>query len=122
MIIKTDGAYETHQRFPNSDWYNQGNFILDETTPQGQQMAQTYIRYYPFVDFTAEGDKVIEVAPIPQPEKPTPSEGQEVKLARNEQGIWEYVLFDIPLTKEQELEKKLGEQQKIIDALLGVSE
>lgn len=55
-------------------------------------------------------------------EKPIPSETQEVQLIKNEQGMWEYILVDKPLTEVDVLKKELAEQKALIDAILGVDE
>lgn len=122
MILKKDKTFETHSNFPSTDWYNEGNLIIDETTEEGQQMAQTYINNYPFVDFNAEGQQVTEVIILDMPEKPVPTETQEVQLVKNEQGVWEYILVEKELTELEQLKQQVEEQKALINAMLGVTE
>jgi len=122
MIIRQNGTFETNSMFPNVDWYNEGNFIIDETTEEGQQLAQLYVDNYPFIDFEHDGENVTKVVLLDKPERPEEVEGKEIQLVQNEQGEWEYIYVDIPLTKEQELEKKVRELQEIVDTTLGVTE
>lgn len=119
MIIREDKSCESNELFPNSDWYAEGNHIIDETTEQGKLMAQKYIENYPFVDFKAEGQMVTEVMVLNRPKKPVPSEGQEVLLVQDNQGMWQYDLVDRPLTREQELEQQVADLQGQIDLLFG---
>lgn len=51
MIIRQDKSYETNSLFPNIDWYeDENNYVIDETTEEGQIIMQTYIENYPFVE------------------------------------------------------------------------
>lgn len=113
MIIKKDKSYERNSIHLNIDWYNEGNYIIDETTDEGKQMAQTYIDNYPFVDFEHDGQYVTKVIVLDKPERPPEIEGKSIELIKNEQGEWEYIYVDIPLTSEQELKKV---KQELADA------
>lgn len=113
MIIRKDKSCETNSLFPNSDWYGEGNFIIDETTEQGQQMAQTYTENYPFVDFESEGDKVAKVLIMDKPERPVEVVGKEIVLEQNEYGEWFYVYVDIPKSEieiRQDIINTLGQE------------
>lgn len=118
MIITTSG-YQTNNLYPDIDWYNEGNFIIDETTTIGKQNAQTYIENYPFVDFEHDGEFVTKVIVLDKPEKPIEAEGKEIELVQNEQGKWEYIYVDIPLTKEQELENEILSLRTMLESLVG---
>ncbi len=122
MIIRTDKTYETNTVFLDTDWYNEGNFIIDETTEEGQQMAQTVIDNYPFIDFESDGEFVTKVIVLDKPVKPPEIEGKEIRLIKDETGQWVYEYVDRPLTEIEELKQQLAEQQQLIDAMLGVSE
>lgn len=113
MIIREDKSYETNSLFPNIDWYNEGNYIIDETTEEGQQMAKTYIENYPFVDFEHDGEFVTKVIVLDKPERPPEIEGKSIELIKNEQGEWEYIYVDIPKTEaeiQQEIINILGQE------------
>ena len=103
MIIRQDKTYETNTMYPNINWYEgEENFIIDETTEEGQIMAQTYIENYPFVDFEADENMyVTEVIVLDKPEKPEEIEGKRIVLKQDENGEYYYDYEDIPLTQEQ---------------------
>ena len=113
MIIKNSATIETNSQFPHTDWYDEGNYIIDETTEQGKQMAKTYIENYPFVDFEHDGEFVIKVIVLDKPERPPEIEGKSIELIKNEQGEWEYIYVDIPKTEaeiQQEIINILGQE------------
>jgi len=113
MIIKKDKRFEINSLYPNVDWYNEGNYIIDETTEQGKQMAKTYIDNYPFVDFEHDGQYVTKVIVLDKPEMPPEVEGKRIELVQNENGEWEYIYVDIPKTEaeiQQEIINTLGQE------------
>lgn len=122
IINKESKNYETNNLFPKTDWYNAGNFIIDETTEEGQQMAQMVIDNYPLIDFEHDGEFVTKVILLDKPERPEEVEGKEIQLVQNEQGEWEYIYVyeDIPLTETELLKRELAEQKALINAILGV--
>lgn len=101
MIIREDKSYETNSLFPNTDWYNEGNYIIDETTELGKRMAQTYIENYPFVEFEHDGKLVTKVIVLEKPEKPPELPGKQIVLKQDEEGNWYYEYEDIPKSKEE---------------------
>ena len=101
MIIRKDGTFETRSDKPNEDWYNEGNYIIDETTDEGKQMAQTYIENYPFVDFEHDGEFVTKVIVLDKPERPPELPGKQIVLKQDEEGNWYYEYEDIPKSKEE---------------------
>lgn len=109
MIIRQDKSYETRNDKLNVNWYeDESNYIIDETTEAGQQMAKAYIENYPFVDFERVGEFVTRVIVLDKPERPPEIEGKRIELTRVGDK-WEYVYADIPLQPEQELELKLAQ-------------
>ena len=117
MIIRCDGSYETNSLFPNVDWYNEGNYIIDETTDEGKQMAQTYIENYPFVDFEHDGKFVTKVIVLDKPERPPEIPGKIIVLKRDENGNWYYEYEDSPESQEEILEEKIMVQEQAIAEL-----
>jgi len=101
MIIREDKSYETNSLFPNTDWYDEGNYIIDETTEQGKQMAQTYIENYPFVEFEHDEKLVTKVIVLEKPEIPPELPGKQIVLKQDEEGNWYYEYEDIPKSKEE---------------------
>lgn len=47
-IIKSDGTLETNSLFPDVDWYNQNNEVVDETTEKGQALVKRLVELSPF--------------------------------------------------------------------------
>lgn len=117
MIIRNNKMFETNSMFLNSDWYNEGNYIIDETTPEGQQMAQTYIENYPFVDIEHDGEFITRVIILDKPEKPPKIEGKEIQIIKNENGEWEYIYIDIPLTEVELLKEQIETSNQAITEL-----
>lgn len=98
MIIKKNKTYEICSLYPNTNWTgDKGNYIIDETSREGKELAQMYIQNHPFVDFEYDGEFVTNVIVLDKPEKPIEVEGKSIKLIKNEQGEWEYVYVDIPI-------------------------
>jgi hypothetical protein len=119
MIIRKDKSYETRDDKANSNWYeDEENYIIDETTEEGAEMAQMYTENYPFVDFEHDGEFVTKVIILERPISPPEIEGKRIELIQNDLGEWEYIYVDIRLTKEElrikELEQQLLEVQQYI--------
>ena len=66
MIILSDGNFETNSLFPNTDWYNEGNEVIDETTEEGRLLAEKIMTLFPAYTIVrnAEG-KIIDVVDDP---------------------------------------------------------
>jgi hypothetical protein len=68
MIIRNDKGYETNILYPKTDWYKDGHtlYIVDETTPEGEQLARRIEQVYPFYDFVTDGEgKLIDIIEYP---------------------------------------------------------
>ena len=48
MAIIRENSLETNSRFPNTDWYNEGNEVIDETTPEGRALVEKLLTLSPF--------------------------------------------------------------------------
>lgn len=107
MIIRQDKSYETNSMFPNVDWYDEGNFIIDETTTMGQQIAEIYVRNYPFVDFEHNEEFVTNVTVLDKPERLPEIEGKEIILKQDDEVGYYYEYEDIPLTSEEKRIRQL---------------
>lgn len=84
MIIRKDKSFETCSLYPNTNWYEgEENYIIDETTEEGQLMAKTYTENYPFVDFEHDGEFVTKVT-ILEAEKLNEEERLEQERLENE--------------------------------------
>lgn len=122
MLIFLDKTYMTNALFPNTNWTGEISYIIDETTPHGLSMMELYTTNYPFIDFEHDGELVTNVIVLPKPERPPEIEGKGITLVKHEDGAWEYIYSDIPLSEIEVLQQKLAEQQVLIDTMLGVSE
>jgi|GEM_PF-1003001 len=69
MIIKKDGCIERNSTFPDTDWYNEQNLVIDETTPEGKAMADRVIAEWPDVEIISKNGIVIDVISKPNIEK-----------------------------------------------------
>ena len=69
MIVKPSGDYEANSLFPNSDWYNQGNYIVDETTKEGQLLAEKIKANYPYMELVIEKEQLVDILPLSVPKK-----------------------------------------------------
>lgn len=62
MIIKQDGTFIRSSVYPNINWIeDEDNYIIDETTDEGQLMGQVYTENYPFVKIEHDGEFVTKV-------------------------------------------------------------
>lgn len=122
MIIRQDGTYETREDKPNENWYkDEQNYIIDESTEEGQTMVKLYVENWPFVDFEHDDEFVTKVIVLDKPIRPPEVEGKIIELVKNEQGEWEYIYADIPLTKEQELELKIAQSNaELIELMMSL--
>jgi len=48
VAIIRENSLETNSLFPNSDWYNEGNEVIDETTPEGKALVEKLLVLSPF--------------------------------------------------------------------------
>lgn len=71
MIIRPDGTYETNSLFPDTDWYNEGNYVIDETKEENQELIQKIKSHAPYMKLVVEGGKVIDIIPLEKPEPET---------------------------------------------------
>lgn len=118
MIIKNSATIETNSQFPHTDWYDEGNYIIDETTEQGKQMAQMYIDNYPFVDIEVDKNNfVTKVIVLDKPERPPEIPGKQIVLKQDENGNWYYDYEDRPKSQEEILEGKIMAQEQAIAEL-----
>lgn len=68
MIVRLDKTFETNSLFLNSDWYNEGNYVIDETNEENQELIKKIKDNAPYMELVVENDKVIDVIPTERPE------------------------------------------------------
>ena len=92
MIIRQDKHYETNSLFPNSDWYEEGNYVVDETNPENADLIQKIKENAPYMDLVIEDGEIIDIIPRPdlrpepEPEHPKPPSLEE-RLAAIEEAL-----------------------------------
>ena len=100
MIIKNDCTFETNSMFPNSDWYNRGSYVVDETKNENQELIQKIKKNAPYMDLIVENGELVDI--IPRPDlRPEP---EEVGLEPTVEEILLAALIEI-----QELKLKVAE-------------
>lgn len=57
-IVKPHGL-ETNSLFPNTDWYNEGNEVIDETTPEGKALVDKLLSLAPFYKLIRDSEGTI---------------------------------------------------------------
>ena len=70
MIIRQDKSYETHSMYLNENFYpdEEGILLIDETTQEGQRLAQLVIDNSPYFDIVTDGnDNIIDIFPLTKP-------------------------------------------------------
>lgn len=66
MIVRSNKGYETNKLFPKTDWYNENNYVVDETTEKGKILAQKIKDNYPNYELVVEDGELIDVKVLPQ--------------------------------------------------------
>lgn len=68
MIVRMDKTYETNSMFLNKDWYSENNFVVDETSKEGIQLANKIMQHSPFFDFVVDEEgKLIDIIVLEKP-------------------------------------------------------
>lgn len=61
MIVRENKGFETNSMYPITDWYNEGNYVIDETTEEGKALAEKILQNYPFYDLVVENGQLIDI-------------------------------------------------------------
>ena len=88
MIVRKDKSFETNSMFLNTNWYdNEDNYVVDETTEEGQALANKIREHYPYFDIVIENNQLVDIIPTERPPEPDPEpsleEKMEIKLAES---------------------------------------
>ena len=85
MIVRQDKTYETCSLYPNINWYeNEDNYVVDETTEEGQILAKKIIEHSPYMELVVENGKLVDIIPLPKPDPPIvdePVDDEKVAMA-----------------------------------------
>ena len=67
MIVREDGTFEINLRYPNSNWTDEteGIYVVDETTPEGQALAEKIMMLFPYFDLVIEDGELVDVVENP---------------------------------------------------------
>ena len=81
MIVREDRNFESLSVYPNTDWYNEGNYVVDETTEEGKPLVNKIKEHSPYFDFVLDGEgNLIDITPTERPPAPTPEPTVEEQL------------------------------------------
>ncbi len=69
MIVKKDKTYETHVYYPDTDWYNEGNYVVDETNVSSKVLVAKIKQHSPYFEFVLDTEgNLVDIDPI-EPEQ-----------------------------------------------------
>jgi hypothetical protein len=68
MIVRNDKSYETNSLFSNLDWYNEDNYVVDETEKENIKLIEKIKEYAPYFDFVLDNEgNLIDITQIEKP-------------------------------------------------------
>ena len=76
MIVFEDGRYAQNSKFPDRDWYNEGNYVVDETKEENQWLIKKIEENAPYMELVVEDGELVDVTPTERPPEPTPEPTQ----------------------------------------------
>jgi len=68
LIIKKDNSIETNSLFPHLDWYGDGNYVIDETDIQNEELIEKLKTHAPYMDLIIKDGKIVDIIPTERPE------------------------------------------------------
>jgi len=68
VIVRQDRTIETNSWFPNTDWYNESNYVIDETREENKALIEKIQSHSPYMELVIDDDKIVDVIPIERPE------------------------------------------------------
>ncbi|QUH21409.1 hypothetical protein [Alkaliphilus sp. B6464] len=68
MIVLRDKTIETNSLFPSTDWYNEGNYIIDETKEENKELIEKIKLNAPYMELVIEDGQIVDVIPTERPE------------------------------------------------------
>lgn len=79
MILRNNKTFEINSLFLNTDWYNEDNYVIDETNPGNQELIDKIKEHAPYMELVITNNKVIDVIPLEKPIQPEPQRELTVK-------------------------------------------
>lgn len=63
MIVREDRTYEINWRYPDTNWTDEtdGVYVVDETTPEGQALAEKIMSLFPYFDLVVVDGQLVDV-------------------------------------------------------------
>lgn len=66
LILLKNGGFQINSLFPNTDWYNEGNEVIDETREDGRVLAEKITALYPAYTLVRDSEgRIIDVVDDP---------------------------------------------------------
>ena len=67
MIVREDRTFEINLNYPNSNWTGEteGVYVVDETTPEGQALAEKIMMLFPYFDLVIVDGELVDVVENP---------------------------------------------------------
>ncbi|EHQ92123.1 hypothetical protein [Desulfosporosinus youngiae] len=95
MIVKQDKGFETNSFYPDTDWYNDENYVVDETTELGQLLAEKIKKHAPYFEFVLnENRELIDIIPTERPPQPPP-EPTELEILQKKVAMQDTVIEEL---------------------------
>lgn len=68
MIVREDRTFEINFRYPNTNWTGEteGVYVVDETTPEGQALAEKIMMLFPYFDLVIVDGELVDVVENPE--------------------------------------------------------
>lgn len=86
MAIIREGYLETLSLYPDSDWYNEGNEVIDETTPEGKALVEKLLALSPFYKLIRDTEgNIIDAEDDPEARQAREQWEQEERERREEE-------------------------------------
>jgi len=103
MIIKKNGSVETNSLFPNSDWYNEGNYIIDETKEENKELIEKIKANAPYMELIIEDGQIVDVIPTERPTSepiiPEPTLEEKIELLQKQLLETQQIIIDMEYQK-----------------------
>ncbi len=67
MIIRSNKTFETNSLFPNLDWYNENNYVIDEKNEGNKELIEKIKLHAPYMELVIDNEKIVDILPIERP-------------------------------------------------------
>lgn len=68
MIVRKDKIIETNSLFPSTDWYNEGNYVIDEAKEENQELIEKIKVNAPYMELVIKDGQIVDIVPTERPE------------------------------------------------------